>query len=146
MKSTTSPRTSASETPYAAINEQTHGPVTFAARFLTHAYRGNPLGEVYSNRPTDEMCATGHLFASAYTMADRAGRELGVDASALCEELDLAGLITSLRACVFDLECVIRHNRTPGNKRTVSEVMLRGMECHAEAARAILSRIPKGSV
>ena len=48
-------------------------------------------------------------------------------------------LLAALEASLFDLEAIVSHNRKPGNKRTVSEAMLRGIEHHCKDARAALS-------
>lgn len=51
------------------------------------------VGEVDNGNTPAEAKANARLLAAAYTMADRAGRELGIDAAQLCESLDLAALI-----------------------------------------------------
>lgn len=50
-----------------------------------------------------------------------------------------AGGVEALKSCAFDLEITIKHNETPGNKRTVSDAMLAGLKSHASKARAALA-------
>lgn len=49
-------------------------------------------------------------------------------------------LLGALRSCLADIEIIIDHNRNPGNKQTVSEVLLSGMEFHRAAARAAIAK------
>lgn len=96
------------------INAQTPGPLTVGstlertgATWITHQAAGNvamaaalwrkDIPEGKRGYPEDyaraEITANARLLAAAYTMADKAGRELVVDAAKLCETLDLAALI-----------------------------------------------------
>ena len=52
----------------------------------------------------DNTETTARLLAASYTMADRAGRSLGVDAADLCAKTDLAALIRAAQTAVEVLE------------------------------------------
>lgn len=83
-------------------NAQTPGPFRFAPNG-GHLNRARLLGPPHPVDGGDFAAlasltnpATARLLASAYTMADKAGRTLGVDAAELCERIDLAELVGAL--------------------------------------------------
>ncbi len=49
-------------------------------------------------------------------------------------------LLAALKASTSDLRIIVNHNRTPGNKRTTSEVLLVGMECHIANAEVAIAK------
>lgn len=58
--------------------------------------RGRILADLTHSDQRD-LGAEARLFAASYTLLDRAGRNLGVDAATLAERLDLAALIRAAR-------------------------------------------------
>jgi len=62
------------------------------------------IAEVYGPNAIarkSEKHANKHLIAASYTAFDKAGRELGIDAAALAQTLDIEALIVCLRATVL---------------------------------------------
>lgn len=49
-------------------------------------------------------------------------------------------LLEALSGLLLDVQGVVDHNRKPGNKRTATESLLRGMECHVASARAAIAK------
>lgn len=94
-------KTSLSLSPVGAINQQTAGPV----RWIGTSGRPKTIAYLESLNPGDADTylafvepgslkpANATLLAASYTSYDKAGRELGVDATALAQSVDLAALI-----------------------------------------------------
>lgn len=87
------------------MNAQPPGPLSIVGDLTPQLRAPLPGGSrVLANviaRGTDPET---RLLAAAYTMADRAGRVLGVDAADLCAKLDLAALIKAAQTAVDVLE------------------------------------------
>lgn len=121
------------------LNAQTPGPLALAQAhegFSGHAVTlVRPDGATihreqvgnYTPEAIRGRVATVRLLASSYTMADAAGRKLGVDAAKLCEGLDLAALILAAQAA--------------GAALLESPPDPSGLE-HVKARRALLDALP----
>lgn len=84
------------------MNNQTPGPVTPSfngsddTRLFAESVADSPRAVAKINMPVNralESCSTAQLLAASYTAFDRAGRELGIDATELAESIDLAEVI-----------------------------------------------------
>lgn len=82
------------------MNDQTQGPVHVTRHKAGYSIRAKEGGEAFDlvntgllNLPMEVNEANARLFAAAYTSYDKAGRELGVDATELAKTIDLAALI-----------------------------------------------------
>lgn len=71
------------------------------------------------------------LFAAAYTSFDKAGRELGIDATKLAESIDMPSLINTLRALINLTDNV----KSPYTRRNLNLII--------ESAKREISRLPK---
>lgn len=102
------------------INQQTLGPIlldsseTLTAQTTPQRW----IATVKAHRNVNEQVATGKLLASAYSAFDKAGRELGIDASALAQSIDLAALIRDARDMQRMLEGSLP--RRPGRLDTIA--------------------------
>jgi hypothetical protein len=104
--------TECDRTPAPGMNEQTPGPLTYrSVTGLICTERGNLVFVADTRRHKDEDrdmsaqdCANARLLAASYTLLDRTGRELGVDAAELAEKLDLVKLIQAARDALTYLD------------------------------------------
>lgn len=103
MNPTTTPTPNA-QTPGPVRWQGTKGKPTARAYLSATPDAPEPFAQVLvildGDGPTE---ADARLLAASYTMADAAGRALGVDAAALCERLDLAALIRAARHLLDDM-------------------------------------------
>lgn len=89
------------------INRQTAGPLTEQAGILVGADTRTIVGEGCGPAGLirgPERRANAALLAASYTSYDKAGRELGVDATKLAESVDLAALIRTARDMLADAD------------------------------------------
>ncbi len=100
------------------INQQTAGPVEVGERDLyIHLFAPIPGRNRYAiadaniidwgDSPIisrDQAIANARLIAAAYSAFDKAGRELGIDATELAGKLDLVALIHAAREVVGELD------------------------------------------
>ncbi len=92
-----------------------------------------------------EQDANARLLAAGFNAFDKAGRELGIDAAALAESIDLAGLIRATQG--FERAERIRQSVGMGGSHNPrnDDVYERAHEAHTEALatmRAALSKLP----
>ncbi len=128
-------------------NAQTPGPIAPDTEDGTLIRDENGRGSVVSqgsewHGSSVEGIANARLLASAYTCFDKAGRDLGIDASVLAESIDLAGLIGTLRSVergLNDLEDACR--RIVGDTGTANLAREKADWC-----RAALSTLPRETV
>lgn len=82
------------------MNDQTPGPVKIAGSYITRdvdGKTGHRLAWVMTDGPYEQTAPTAALLAAAYTSYDKAGRELGVDATLLAQTIDIVALVRLAR-------------------------------------------------